>query len=62
MRVDKDGHWHVYRKTSTQGMLPSDHVRAFVLGADGSLSVGTDGGLARLDKDGPWHVYSRTSA
>jgi len=58
-RFDKDGHWHSYSKTSTQGGLPDDHVSALALGPDGSLWAGTRGGLARLDKDGHWQSYSK---
>ena len=34
---------------------------ALAFGADGSLWVGTDGGLARLDKDGHWQTYSEAN-
>jgi ligand-binding sensor domain-containing protein len=60
-RIDKDGHWQTYSKTTTQGRLPDDRVEALAPGADGSLWVGTAGGLARLDKDGHWQTYSQAS-
>ena len=42
--------------------MPSNSVSALALGADGSLGVGTYGGLARLDKDGRWQSYNQASA
>ena len=45
----------------TQGGLPGDSVHALAPSGDGSLWVGTDGGLARLDKDGRWQTYSEAS-
>ena len=60
-RLDKDGHWQNYTTDSTQGGLPHDNVGPLTLGADGSLWVGTDGGVARLDKDGHWQTYSKAN-
>jgi hypothetical protein len=36
-------------------------VQALALDADGSLSVGTEAGLARLGNDGYWRTYSKAS-
>jgi Two component regulator propeller len=49
-RLDKDGHWQTYSKTSTQGGLPDDGVRALAGGADGALWVGTAGGLGKFSR------------
>src|SRR5205823_2743213 len=61
-RLDKDGQWRAYSKTSTNGGLPYDRVWALAFDADGALWAGTlGGGLARLDKDGQWRAYSKAS-
>jgi hypothetical protein len=41
--------------------LPGDTIRALALGQDGTLWVGTDGGLARLDGQGRWQNYTRAT-
>ena len=40
-RLDKEGRWQSYSKSSTQGGLPDDWVTALAGGADGALWVGT---------------------
>ena len=61
-RLNKDGQWQTYSKTSTNGGLPDDNVWALTFGADGALWAGTlGGGVARLDKDGQWRTYSKAS-
>ena len=57
-RLGRDGQWQVYTKTSTNGGLPNDNVRA-VVPTEGVLWVGTDGGLARLGTDGQWQTYTK---
>jgi hypothetical protein len=42
--------WAVFNSSNSE--LPNDFVRALALAADGSVWVGTGGGLAQLDKDG----------
>lgn len=51
-RLDKEGGWQSYSKSSTQGGLPDDNVSALAGGADGALWVGTERGLARLNREG----------
>jgi ligand-binding sensor domain-containing protein len=46
-RRDKDGQWQTYTKANTNSGLPNDDVSAVAF-ADGSLWVGTRGGIARL--------------
>lgn len=39
--------------------LPNAKVNALSLGFDGTLWIGTDGGLASLDNDGRWRTYNK---
>jgi hypothetical protein len=59
--MDTEGHWQTYTEASTDGELPDDWVLALAQSEDGTLWVGTDGGLARLDKYGNWQRYDKES-
>ncbi len=62
-RLDRDGRWRVYNKSSSKGSLPDDRVTALMPTTDGALWIGTDGGgLARLDRDGRWRTYDKASS
>jgi|GEM_PF-852072 len=51
--------WAIFTQENSD--IPSNGVRALARGADGSVWVGTFGGLARLDQDGLWPSDSRAS-
>jgi ligand-binding sensor domain-containing protein len=59
-RREKDGSW-LNPYTVASG-LPDDMVNALAPVSDGSLWVGTVGGLTLLDRNGDWHTYRNAGA
>jgi ligand-binding sensor domain-containing protein len=51
--------WTVF--TTENSDLPDDHVSALAFGPDGTLWVGTIGGVARRDEDGHWQTYNKAN-